>query len=64
MCVIFVVDQGVRPSEDMIRHGYFENKDGGGVAWREEVGGKLVVKARKSYVAPKGEPEADRTKTN
>ena len=27
-------------------------------------GGKLVVKARKSYVAPKGEPEADRTKTN
>ena len=27
-------------------------------------GGKLVVKARKSYVAPKGEPEPDRTKTN
>lgn len=26
-------------------------------------GGKLVVKARKSYVAPKGEPEGERTKT-
>jgi VWFA-related protein len=29
----------------------------------EKANGQLVVKARKSYVAPKGEPEPDRTKT-
>jgi Ca-activated chloride channel homolog len=30
----------------------------------EKANGRVVVKARKSYVAPKGEPEPDRTKTN
>jgi VWFA-related protein len=30
----------------------------------EKANGRVVVKARKTYVAPKGEPEPDRTKTN
>lgn len=30
----------------------------------EKANGRVVVKSRKSYVAPKGEPEPDRTKTN
>jgi hypothetical protein len=35
MCVIFVADKEVRPTDEMIRFGWADNSHGGGVAWRE-----------------------------
>lgn len=36
MCVIFVADQGVRVTEEMVRLGYFRNGSGAGAAWRHK----------------------------
>lgn len=46
MCVIQIADD--KPlTADMIRAGFAANSHGSGVAWREEVGGKKVVKWKK-----------------
>lgn len=46
MCVIFLVDQ-TRPTEEMVRKAWDANDDGGGLAWRETIKGKRVVKWKK-----------------
>lgn len=43
MCVVFIADQGVRPTEEMFRLGAAKNEDGGGVAWREQRDGQTIV---------------------
>lgn len=38
MCVIMLMETGVRPTEDQVRAGYVENPHGGGAAWRTSDG--------------------------
>jgi hypothetical protein len=46
MCVIFIADSNVRPTEDMVRFGYLKNSAGAGAAWRENG----VVKWKKGMI--------------
>lgn len=46
MCVILFCDE-TRPSESMVGRSFLKNDKGAGIAWREEVDGKKVVKWKK-----------------